>query len=61
MTTTHINYQTALTIPQLLKSINAKYTAAHFGKWGIGVDPLVFGYDYSEAITGNKDGCFNYK
>jgi len=45
----------------LLKSINAKYTAAHFGKWGIGVDPLVFGYDYSDAITGNKDGCFNYK
>ena len=61
MNTNHINHQTALTIPKLLKSIDPNYTAAHFGKWGIDVDPSVLGYDYSDGITGNKEGGFNYK
>jgi arylsulfatase A len=60
MNTIHINHQTVLTIPKLLKSINPNYTAAHFGKWGIDVDPSVLGYDYSDGITGNKDGGFSY-
>ena len=61
MNTNHINHQTALTIPKLLKSIDPNYTAAHFGKWGIDVDPSVLGYDYSDGITGNKEGGFSYK
>jgi arylsulfatase A-like enzyme len=61
MNTNHINHQTALTIPKLLKSIDPNYTAAHFGKWGIGVDPSILGYDYSDGITGNKEGGFSYK
>jgi arylsulfatase A len=61
MNTKHIDHQTALTIPKLLKSIDPNYTAAHFGKWGIDVDPSVLGYDYSDGITGNKEGGFNYK
>jgi arylsulfatase A len=61
MNTNHIDHQTALTIPKLLKSIDANYTAAHFGKWGIDVDPSVLGYDYSDGITGNKEGGFSYK
>ena len=61
MNTNHINHQAALTIPKLLKSMDPNYTAAHFGKWGIDVDPSVLGYDYSDGITGNKEGGFNYK
>ena len=61
MNTNHIDHQTALTIPKLLKSIDPNYTAAHFGKWGIDVDPSVLGYDYSDGITGNKEGGFSYK
>tara|TARA_B110000238_G_scaffold175099_1_gene195216 strand:- start:98 stop:544 length:447 start_codon:yes stop_codon:yes gene_type:complete len=54
MNTNHINHQAALTIPKLLKSMDPNYTAAHFGKWGIDVDPSVLGYDYSDGITGIK-------
>ena len=61
MNTNHINHQTNITIPKLLKSINPNYTAAHFGKWGIDVDPSELGYDQSDGVTGNKDGGFNYK
>ena len=61
MNTNHINHQTEITIPKLLKSINPNYTAAHFGKWGIDVDPSELGYDQSDGVTGNKDGGFNYK
>lgn len=61
MSTKHINHNTPITIPKLLKRINPNYTAAHFGKWGIDVDPAVLGYDESDGITGNKDGGFNHK
>ena len=61
MNTNHINHQTPLTIPKLLKKINSSYVTAHFGKWGIDVDPSIFGYDQSDGITGNKDGVFNHK
>ena len=61
MNTNHIDHLTPLTIPKLLKKINSNYTTAHFGKWGIDVNPLVLGYDQSDGITGNKDGVFNHK
>ena len=32
-------------IPQVLKSINPEYRAAHFGKWHIGANPSRYGYD----------------
>ena len=59
--TNHIDHQTSVTIPKLLKNINPTYKTAHFGKWGIDVDPSILGYDESDGITGNKDGGFNYK
>ena len=61
MNTNHIDHLTPLTIPKLLKKINSNYTAAHFGKWGIDVNPSFLGYDQSDGITGNKDGVFNHK
>ena len=61
MNTKHINHQTPYTIPKQLKKVNSNYTTAHFGKWGIGVDPSDLGYDQSDGITGNKDGIFNHK
>ena len=61
MNTNHINHQTPFTIPKSLKKINPNYKTAHFGKWGIDVNPSEFGYDESDGITGNKDGGFNFK
>ena len=61
MNTNHIDHLTPLTIPKLLKKINSNYTTAHFGKWGIDVNPSFLGYDQSDGITGNKDGIFNHK
>ena len=61
MNTNHIKHETSYTIPKLLKKINSNYKAAHFGKWGIDVDPYVLGYDESDGITGNKEGGFDYK
>ena len=55
MNTKHINHQTPITIPKLLKNINPTYKTAHFGKWGIAVDPADLGYDASGAITGFKE------
>ena len=61
MNTDHINHQRPISIPKLLKKINSKYTAAHFGKWGIDAHPSELGYDESDGITGNKEGGFDYK
>ena len=61
MNTNHIQHETSFTIPKLLKNINSNYKTAHFGKWGIDVDPSVLGYDESDGITGNKDGGFNFR
>jgi arylsulfatase A len=61
MNTNHINHQTSYTIPKLLKKINSKYKTAHFGKWGIDVDPSELGYDESDGVTGNKEGGFDYR
>lgn len=61
MNTNHIKHETSYTIPKLLKKINSNYKAAHFGKWGIDVDPSILGYDESDGITGNKEGGFDFK
>ena len=54
MNTNHINHQTALTIPKLLKSIDPNYTAAHFGKWGIDVDPKVLAILNVKGLKGKN-------
>lgn len=45
-------------IPQVLKSINPDYRAAHFGKWHIGANPSRYGYDVHDGETTNKEGGF---
>jgi len=47
-----------LTIPRMLKSVNPKYAAAHFGKWDLRCDllPEHLGYDESDGNTGNRNG-----
>ncbi|MBI2273618.1 MAG: sulfatase [Bacteroidetes bacterium] len=45
-------------IPQVLKSIDSRYKAAHFGKWDLRakITPEQLGYDESDGDTGNKNG-----
>jgi arylsulfatase A-like enzyme len=40
-------------IPQVLKSIDPTYRAAHFGKWHMHRHPAELGYDASDGRTGN--------
>ncbi|MBT5902447.1 MAG: sulfatase [Opitutaceae bacterium] len=53
-------YQKAyLTIPLMLKQTNARYRAAHFGKWHQKTgdfSPEDFGFDQSDGRTSNGDG-----
>lgn len=46
------------TIPQVLKSIDNRYKAAHFGKWDLRakITPEQLGYDVSDGDTGNGNG-----
>ena len=46
------------TIPQVLKSIQPHYRAAHFGKWDLrnGKGPEQYGYDEGDGNTGNGQG-----
>ena len=46
------------TIPKALKSANARYRTAHFGKWGEQMisTPEECGYDASDGMTGNGTG-----
>jgi arylsulfatase A-like enzyme len=46
-------------IPQVLKSIDKNYRAAHIGKWHIDQDPARYGYDLHDGITKNKEGDFD--
>jgi arylsulfatase A-like enzyme len=46
-------------IPQVLKSIDKSYRAAHIGKWHIDKDPSAYGYDVHDGITKNKAGDFD--
>jgi arylsulfatase A len=59
MNTDHIDHEGFISIPKALKNINSQYRTAHFGKWGMGSNPSVFGYDVSDGPTKNKDGNFN--
>ena len=43
----------ARAIPQVLKSIDPTYRAAHFGKWHMYHHPAELGYDTSDGRTGN--------
>lgn len=47
-----------LTIPRLLKTADAAYRTAHFGKWDLraGFSPEDLGYDESDGNTGNDNG-----
>ena len=45
-------------IPQVLKSIDKNYRAAHIGKWHIDEDPARYGYDVHDGISKNKEGGF---
>ena len=58
MNTDHINHEGFISIPKALKKSNSKYRTAHFGKWGMGSNPSVLGYDVSDGPTKNKDGNF---
>lgn len=53
--------RTQISIPELLKSIDPKYIAAHYGKWDLRADifPEDLGYDESDGNTGNKNGDMN--
>lgn len=46
------------TLPQILKSIDADYRTAHFGKWHIAAEPEVLGYDVHDGRTNNETGGF---
>lgn len=58
MNTDHIEHSSTVSIPRALKAIDKNYSAAHFGKWGMGSNPEEFGYDVSDGATKNKDGGF---
>lgn len=53
--------RTQISIPELLKSIDPTYKAAHYGKWDLRADifPEDLGYDESDGNTGNKNGDMN--
>ncbi|QXD26190.1 sulfatase-like hydrolase/transferase [Opitutia bacterium ISCC 51] len=54
-----VNYRKQLSIPQMLKSANPDYRAAHFGKWDFRFDdvtPEEMGYDISDGVTTNGTG-----
>ena len=59
MNTDHINHEGFISIPKALKKINSRYRTAHFGKWGMGSNPSVLGYDENDGATKNIDGNFN--
>ena len=42
MNTDHIEHS-SISIPKALKAIDKNYSAAHFGKWGMGSNPKEFG------------------
>jgi arylsulfatase A-like enzyme len=45
------------TIAELLKSHNADYVTAHFGKWHLnGGGPQAHGFDAGDGATGNREG-----
>ncbi len=55
------NPERTKSIPEVLKSIDSAYRAAHYGKWDLraGIFPEDIGYDESDGNTGNKNGDMN--
>ncbi len=52
-------YRNLVTIPRVLKSVDADYVTAHLGKWDHRFDqpdPSTLGYDVSDGATGNGEG-----
>ncbi|HVZ26648.1 MAG TPA: sulfatase-like hydrolase/transferase [Sediminibacterium sp.] len=51
-------HSAAHSIPNILKSLDPMYRAAHFGKWDLRakITPAELGYDESDGDTGNKNG-----
>jgi len=51
-----------VSIPQLLKRVDSRYRAGHFGKWGhhMGIDPSDAGYDASDGPTDNWVGGMKF-
>ena len=58
MNSDHIDHKGTISIPKALKQIDSNYQAAHFGKWGMGSHPTIFGYDISDGPNQNKEGGF---
>ena len=56
MNVDHIDHKGMTTIPRALKRIDSNYVAGHFGKFGMYSEPINFGYDFSDGMTGNIDG-----
>ena len=56
MNSDHIDHKETISIPKALKQIDSNYQAAHFGKWGMGSHPTIFGYDISDGPNQNKEG-----
>ena len=56
MNVDHIDHKGMTTIPRVLKRIDSNYVAGHFGKFGMYSEPINFGYDFSDGMTGNIDG-----
>ncbi|MDP4679872.1 MAG: sulfatase [Cyclobacteriaceae bacterium] len=44
------------TIPRVIKKANPNYRAAHFGKWHIGMEPKVAGFDKDDGMPTNGGG-----
>jgi arylsulfatase A len=52
-----IDCKNEISIPQMIKSAEANYLTAHFGKWGFPPrSPQDCGYDVSDGDTNNGDG-----
>ncbi|MBV42920.1 MAG: sulfatase [Crocinitomicaceae bacterium] len=58
MNSDHIDHAKYVSIPKALKGLDSNYVAGHFGKWGIGSNPDVLGYDVSDGPTQNREGGF---
>jgi arylsulfatase A-like enzyme len=45
-----------LTIPKVLKAANPEYRTAFFGKWHVGLQPELAGFDFADGMTDNQEG-----
>ena len=53
---TEFDAESGESIANVLKSINPDYVCAHLGKWHVGKDPDVLGYDVHDGPTKNGEG-----